>query len=326
LAGPAGEHCNDGIVNQLQPDVAMLLRAMAELDLPPLDSLPVAEARAFSRAMAAQRPRGPEVGEIVDGTLPGAAGELAYRLYRPATPGPHPVVVYFHGGGWVLGGHDSDDPLCRDLCARSGAMIVSVDYRHAPESRFPAAVDDAFAALQWVAGHGESLGGRAGPVAVAGWSAGGNLAAVVCRLARDAGGPPIAGQLLITPVTDGTTDRPSHTENADGYVLTGALLAWFWAHYADPADRSDPRASPLTAPSLAGLPPAAVFTSQFDPLRDEGDAYAAALADAGVAVQHVPCRGHVHTSLGAVGVIISSAPLRARMAEALRQFFDGSPS
>ena len=132
LTGPSGTHCNDGVVNRLQPDVRMMLQMMAELDLPPLDSLPVAEARAFSDALAQQRPPGPDVGEIVDATLPGAAGELDYRIYRPSITGPHPVVVYFHGGGWVLGSHDSDDPFCRDLCDRTGAMIVSVDYRHGP--------------------------------------------------------------------------------------------------------------------------------------------------------------------------------------------------
>ena len=136
--GPGGSRCHDGVVRQVQPDVQIVLDVVAELGLPPLESMSVEDARAFSTAMATQRPPGPEVGEIVDGTLPGAAGDLAYRLYRPATPGPHPVVVYFHGGGWVLGSADSDDPLCRDLCVRSGAVIISVDYRHAPEARFPA--------------------------------------------------------------------------------------------------------------------------------------------------------------------------------------------
>jgi cation diffusion facilitator CzcD-associated flavoprotein CzcO/acetyl esterase/lipase len=318
--GPGGSQCHDGVVNRLQPDVAILLRTIDELGLPSLESLPVDEARAFSRAMAAHRPPGPEVGAIVDGTLPGATGDLDYRLYRPSGDGPHPVVVYFHGGGWVLGAHDADGPFCRDLCVRAGAIIVSVDYRHAPESRFPAAVDDAVAALRWVADHVESLGGRPGPVAVAGWSAGANLAAVACRLARDAGGPALSGQLLVTPVTDGTTRRPSHHENADGFELTAALMDWFWDHYADPVDRSDPRASPLLATDLAGLPPAAVFTCEFDPLRDEGAAYADALAAAGVEVRHHRCRGHVHRSLLAVDLIISGAPVRERMAQELRSF------
>jgi cation diffusion facilitator CzcD-associated flavoprotein CzcO/acetyl esterase/lipase len=324
IDGPGGSSCHDGAVNRLQPDVAILLDAMAELDLPPLESLQCDEARAFSQAMAAQRPPGPDVGEIVDGTYEGAEGELAYRLYRPARAGPHPVVVYFHGGGWVLGAADSDDPFCRDLCVRSDAIVVSADYRHAPEARFPAAPDDAFAAVRWVAEQAESLGGVPGRIAVAGWSAGANLAAVACRRARDAGGPTITGQLLVAPVTDCDFSRQSYTENADGFVLTTALMHWFWDHYADPADRDDPSASPIRADDLGGLPTAAVFTGEFDPLRDEGIAYAEALSAAGADVRHVPCRGQIHTSLTAVDLIISSAPIRAQMAESLRGFF-GAP-
>ena len=171
----------------------------------------------------AVRPPGPEVGEVVDGTLPGPAGDLDYRLYRPEGDGPHPLVLYFHGGGWVLGDQISDDPFCRDLCVRSGAVIVSANYRHGPEDRFPAAPDDAFAALQWVAEHAVELGGIPGQLAVAGWSAGANLAAIVCQQARDAGGPEITGQLLLTPVTDCDLDTGSYQENADGFVLTKAL-------------------------------------------------------------------------------------------------------
>ena len=185
----------------------------------------VEDARAFMVASTADRPPGPAVGEVVDGVLPGPAGNLDYRLYRPASPGPHPVVAYFHGGGWVLGSLDSDDPFCRDLCARSDTVIVSVNYRHAPEAPFPAAADDAFAAVQWIAAHTVALGGTAGQLAVAGWSAGGNMAAVACQLARDAGGPVILGQLLVTPVTDYDMTRASYLENAEGYVLTASTDA-----------------------------------------------------------------------------------------------------
>ena len=272
-------------------------------------------------ATAAQRPPGPDVGEIIDANLPGAAGDLDYRLYRPNTAGPHPIVAYFHGGGWVLGSHESDDPFCRDLCDRTGAVVISVDYRHAPEHPYPAAADDAFAAVQWIADHATELGGVPGQLVVAGWSAGANVATVAARRARDAGGPEITGQLLVAPVTDGSREYPSMRENADGYVLTKALMSWFWAHYA--ADRSSPIASPLLADSLADLPPAAVFTCEFDPLRDEGAAYADALAAAGVATHHHQCRGHLHTSLTAVDVIVSGAPIRAAMAEQVQKFFAG---
>ncbi len=320
--GPKGRVVNDGKIKTLMPDIELLLETVAALNLPRFETLSAVDARALSLALGAARPAGPEVGEVLDGTLPGAAGNpLEYRLYRPKSEGPHPVVVYYHGGGWVLGSAISDDPFCRDLCDRSGALIVSVNYRHGPEQRFPAAADDAFAALKWVAGHAGRLGGIAGRVAVAGWSAGANLAAVVSQLARDHDGPALSGQLLLTPVTDGGASGGSYDSNCEGYILTRPLMDWFWNAYADQTERLDPKASPLRAASLAGLPPAMVVTAEFDPLRDQGNAYAAALAAAGVPVRHLPCRGHIHTSVTAVGVLPSGAPVRAEMAAAIRGFF-----
>ncbi len=315
--------CNDGIIRQAQPDVAIMLQVMGEMDLPPIESMTPDQAREFMAQSALVRPPGPDVGEIVDGTYPGADGELGYRLYRPAGDGPHPVVLYFHGGGWVLGSHESDDPLCRDLCARTGAIVVSCDYRHAPEHRFPAAPDDGFAALQWLASNVEELGGRPGPIVVCGWSAGANVATVVTHMARDASGPSIAGQVLLNPVVDADFTRPSYTENAEGWVLTKALMEWFWDFYADPEDRSDPRASPIEG-DLSGLPSAVVFTAQFDPLHDGGVAYVEALNAAGTEARHSFMRGHMHTSISAVDVIISSAPERAEVAAALMAML-GSP-
>jgi cation diffusion facilitator CzcD-associated flavoprotein CzcO/acetyl esterase/lipase len=324
LSGPAGAQCNDGVVRRLQPDVAMVLEMMATLDLPPLETMSPTDARAFMEASATMRPPGPDVGEVVDGVLPGAGGDLRYRLYRPVSPGPHPIVAYFHGGGWVLGSHESDDPFCRDLCDRSGAIVVSVDYRHAPEYRFPAAAEDAFAAVCWIGEHAAELGAIPGQLAVAGWSAGGNVATVAARMARDAGGPEVLGQLLVNPVTDSDMDRASYRDCADGYVLTKALMEWFWDHYMDGADPTDPRVSPLRASDLSGLPPAVIVTSEFDPLSDEGAAYARALKEAGVATSHVFARGHTHTSLTMVGMVLSGAPVRAEMGDALRGFFRAS--
>ena len=321
LSGPETSHTNDGVIQRVQPDVTIMLEVMDELGLPDIESLPVDDARAFMAAMGAESPPGPDVGEIVDGVLPGADGDLDYRLYRPDGVGPHPVVAYFHGGGWVLGDTTSDDAFCRDLCVRSDAVIVSVNYRHAPEARFPAAPDDGFAAVCWISDHAIELGGIPGELAVAGWSAGANVAAVVCQRARDEGGPHISGQLLVTPVTDCDFDRPSYTENGEGFVLTAALMRWFWDHYADPDERSDPRASPLRAESLADLPPALVVTCEFDPLRDEGTAYAQALQDAGVEARHLACRGLIHTALPAVDVLLSPTPYRAEIGEALKSFF-----
>jgi cation diffusion facilitator CzcD-associated flavoprotein CzcO/acetyl esterase/lipase len=322
LSGPGRDECRDGVIRTMQPDVAVVLELLATVGLPPLETLPVPDARAIMSAINATRPPSPEVGEVTDGALPGPGGDLPYRLYRPAVPaeGPYPIVVYFHGGGWVLGDLDSDDPLCRDLCARSGAIVVSVNYRHAPEDRFPAAAEDAFAAVRWVDANAADLGGIPGQLAVAGWSAGGNIAAVACQLARDAGGPRILGQLLMHPVVDSDLTRQSYVDNGDGYILTKGLMSWFWDHYADPADRGDLRLAPLRG-DLAGLPPACVVTADFDPLRDEGLAYVDALHAAGVPVRHVRARGHTHTSVTMVGVVISGAPVRAEMAEALTGFF-----
>jgi cation diffusion facilitator CzcD-associated flavoprotein CzcO/acetyl esterase/lipase len=320
LTGPAvAAQCNDGEIVRLQPDVRLVLGMLEEMKLPPIESFGAQGARDFVAQFNASRPAGRPIGEVVDGTLPGPDGQLPYRLYRPATPGPHPVVVYFHGGGWVLGDEQSDDPFCRDMVRRTGMMFVSVGYRHAPEHRFPAAAEDGYAATRWIAEHAAELGGQPGPVLVAGWSAGGNIAAVTCQLARDRGGPEIAGQLLVCPVTDCVFDRPSYNDNALGFFLTRSLMYWFWDLYCSPADRTDPRVSPLRG-KLDGLPPAFIVTCEFDPLRDEGVAYADALAAAGVPVEQLKARGHFHSSFTMVDVVITGAGGRTQMADALRRF------
>ena len=209
----------------LHPQVEAYLKSIA--DLPPVWSLPVDEARRNYNE-AAPLNAGPldEVAQIEDRLLPGPEGEVPVRIYTPTDAGAG-TFVFFHGGGWVLGNLDSDDPLCRDLCARSGAVVLSVNYRHAPEVRFPAAALDAFAAVRWADANAIELGGIPGQLAVAGWSAGGNVAAVACQLARDAGGPHISGQLLFCPAVDSDLTRPSYEENGDGYILTTALMRWF---------------------------------------------------------------------------------------------------
>lgn len=320
-SGPAGFHCNEGVIRYVKPDVQMVLDLIASLEQPPLETLPVDQARAAMDANAATRAPGPDVGEIIDSKLPGPDGELDYRLYRPATAGPHPIVVYYHGGGWVLGHTSSDDPFCRHLCTSSNSIVVSVDYRHAPEARFPAAVDDAYGALNWIAENAESLGGDSKQLAVAGWSAGGNLATVVCQLARSLDGPNISGQLLVCPATDRDFSTASYGDNAEGYVLTRNLMTWFWDQYCDASDRNDPRVSPLRAESLDGLPPAMVVTAELDPLRDEGNAYAAKMHAAGVAVQHIQAPGQIHTSLTAVDMVVSANDVRQAMSDGIRGFF-----
>jgi acetyl esterase len=234
-----------------------------------------------------------------DRSIPGPAGPLRLRIYRPRGPGAEsaPLVTFFHGGGWVIGDIDTHDGSCRILSRRTGAVVVSVDYRLAPEHPFPAALDDCDAAVTWVAAQARDLGADPGRLAVAGDSAGGNLAAAVTLRARERGGPAIAAQALVYPAVDFTTVRPSEMSNGEGYLLTAAAMHWFAAQYLGDHDPSDPRASPLLA-DLAGLPPAVVATAEFDPLRDEGRAYADALRDAGVAVDHLEFPGLVHGFMG----------------------------
>jgi acetyl esterase/lipase len=320
--GPDGEVTNDGVVRRLQRDVMGMLEVMEEMGVPPLEMLSPDDARALMVVSREARPPGPEVGEVVDGTLPGADGDLSYRLYRPATEGPHPVVIYFHGGGWVIGDLDSDDPICRLLCRESDALVVSVDYRHAPEHRFPAAHDDAWAAARWIADNAAELGGDPARIVVAGWSAGGNLATSTAIRARDDGGPALCGQVLVNPVIDSDMSRPSYEESAEGYLLGRATMEYFFDHYTDEPGRTDPRIAVLRSDDLSGLPPALVVTAEFDPLRDEGAAYVEALEAAGSEARELPMRGQIHTSIGGVGVIRSADPVRADIAATLKGFFD----
>jgi len=259
---------------------------MAERGVPPTHTLSPAEARAFYRERRTfTQPEPPQVAAVRELTATTPQGDIPLRLYRPLGSDATtvlPVLVYYHGGGWVIGDLDTHDTLCRELANAAGCAVVAVDYRMGPEHRFPAAVDDVLAATRWVREQAGALRLDPGRLAVGGDSAGGNLAAVVALAARDAGDLPIAFQLLIYPATDMRRGHPSHTTNGDGYVLTRDTLAYFHDHYiADPAHDLDWRASPLLHTDLAGLPPALVITAGYDPLRDEGLDYARALTEAG---------------------------------------------
>lgn len=255
-----------------------------------------------ARALTAQRAGWFEphaVHEVYDRTVPGPAGPVPVRVYRPSEATGLPVVVWFHGGGWVIGGLDSHDHLCRLLCDDAGCVVVSVDYRLAPEHPFPAAVEDCVAAYGWVAANATEVGGDPGRVAVGGDSAGGNLAAVVALTRRDAGDPPPRAQVLVYPVTDHEFDSPSMHENATGYFLEREHMRWFFGHYLrTPADADDWRVSPLRAPDLSGVAPAIVVTAEYDPLRDQGEAYGARLRAAGVDTEIVRGEGLFHGFFG----------------------------
>ena len=252
----------------------------------------------FRETRPASTPTPPQIGMVRDLTADGPLGPIPLRVYRPAgVPASTPlaVLVFFHGGGWVIGDLETHDVLCRQLTAGSGVSVVSVDYRLAPEHKFPAAVDDAWAATRWVVAHAGELAVDASRLAVGGDSAGGNLAAVVALLARDKGAPAIAVQVLIYPVTDLVGETRSYRDFAEGYLLTREGMRWFIAHYLTAeAEAADWRASPLRAQSLAGLRPALIVTAGFDPLRDEGEAYAERLRDAGVRVDSVCYGGMIH--------------------------------
>jgi acetyl esterase len=277
------------------PEIRELLDRLAASGRPPLHRQTVSQARAFHTGDApAQNGPATPVAAVAGRTVPGPAGELPVRVYTPEGPGPFPIVVWFHGGGWVVGTLDTYDPLCRALAASVPAVVVSVGYRLAPEHRWPAAAEDAYAATLWASANAAALGGAQHRLAVAGDSAGGNLAAAVALGARDRGGPVIAFQLLVYPVLDVAGDTGSWREHAEGFYLTAAGMRWYWDHYLGAADGTAPDASPLRAAVLGGLPPALVIGAEHDILRDEGEAYAARLRDAGVAAEASRYEGMVH--------------------------------
>ncbi len=280
----------------LDPAVVALLEQMPALDERPT----VEQMRELSRGASLFGGGDPSV-RTSELTIPGPAGGIPARLYLPlAGDAPPGLAVFYHGGGWVICGLDSHDGICRDLAGRSGAAVLSVDYRLAPEHPFPAAVDDAWAALEWAHAHAGDLGADRDRLAVAGDSAGGNLAAVMALMARDHG-LPLRLQLLVYPATDFSRRRPSVKDNGTGYLLTEADMDWFEGHYAP--DRTDWRASPMLASDHRGVAPAVVMTCEYDPLRDEGDDYASTLAAAGVPVTHHCYPGLIHGAFSMTSVI-----------------------
>jgi len=286
----------------LDPTIKTLLDGLAAAGGPALGTQSVVETRAAFDNMPLPRKQ-IELSSIESRRIPGPAGEIPVRIYHPHGAGVKPVLVYFHGGGWVIGTLDSYDATCRELAQGADCVVISVDYRLAPEHRYPAAPDDCYAALRWVTANAASLGVDARRLAVGGDSAGGNLSAVVSQMARDKGGPAIRFQLLIYPVTDADFTRRSYVDNAEGYLLTTASMHWFWDHYVpSKPQRAEPYASPIRAADLSGLPPAWVCTAEFDPLRDEGEAYAKRLQQAGVSTALTRFDGLIHgfVSMGLV--------------------------
>jgi acetyl esterase len=309
---PAARQLVDAL-SEVFPDVGGKVRDAAEAR------------RILARApLAPGNPR--RVERVVDQSIPGPAGalEIPLRIYWPVADARGlPVIVFFHGGGWVLCNLDTHDPLCRVMTNEVGAIVVSVDYRLAPEHRFPAAAEDAYAATRWVAANARELGADPTRLAVAGDSAGGNLAAVVALMARDRGAPPLRFQLLVYPVIDHACDTASYRENAEGYFLTAAHMRWYWDQYLGDLDRSQPYASPLRAPSLAGLPPAHIVTAELDPLRDEAEAYAERLRAAGVPVTVRRASGMFHGFFGMAELLEGARQANDEAFRAVREALAG---
>ncbi len=308
----------------LDPESQRLIDLMAAANRPAWNTLSPRAARELYLSLrpAAQGPR-PAGAKVVDRTIAGPAGDLAVRIYRPASAPADaklPCLVYAHGGGWVFGNLDSHDVLCAQFALEAGIVVFAIDYRLAPEARFPGAFDDVVAGLQWVATNGAAIGVDSSKLAIGGDSAGGNLAAAASIWARDNGGPALRLQLLAYPVTDAVGRAESYRRYEDGYGLNAATMEWFFDHYApDKAGRGDWRVSPLRAGSLGGLPPALVITAGYDPLRDEGRAYAFRLQQEGTQADLVEFGGMLHGFLSSPMLLHGARRGTSLAAAALRE-------
>jgi acetyl esterase len=304
----------------LHPQVETFLQQLNAAEGPAFESLSPADARVAFTGLSLLDAK-EEVAKVEDRTVPGPAGDVPIRVYTPNLPdgaAPTGIVLFTHGGGFVVGDLDSHDGSCRMLANRSGAVVVAVDYRLAPEASAPAALEDSVAALTWAVEHRAELGATNDKVAVAGDSAGGNLAALLCLRSRDLSGPEIAFQLLVYPCTDLSLGHPSIIENGEGHLLTRTGMEWFMAHYLGNVDPKDPTVSPLFVDSCIGLPPAMVITAEFDPLRDEGEAYAERLRADGVPVEAIRYDGQIHGFFGRATILDDARDAIDRAGAALK--------
>ena len=327
-------------MKNIDSDMQGVLDQLAKFNSPPVETLEYGNARATptfknaveemaansatTRAMNVAMPAMPEpVAKVEHLLIPTDDGEVLARVFTPDGDGPFPVLVYFHGGGWVIANLDVYEPSCRALCNAAEAVVVSVNYRMSPEAKYPAAVNDAYAATQWVIQNAAQINGDASRVAIAGESAGGNLATVACLKAKDEGGRMPVAQLLVYPVTDTSMSQPSYAENTDTQPLHTSMMPWFWNYYLEnDSQKTEKYVAPLMADDLGGLPPAIVITAEHDPLRDEGEQYAKKLADAGVSVNSQRFDGVVHEFFGLAGAVSKAKEAMTFAADNLKKVFE----
>lgn len=307
----------------LDPQVQFLLEQLASLNEPEMDTQTPEAVREGMKLRLAMFGAPQPIAYIENRTIPVQSGEIPIRIYRPEGNGPFPVLVFFHGGGWVIGDLDTHEEICRSLANKVTCAVVSVDYRLAPEHKFPTAPEDCYAATKWVAANAAQLLGDPSRIAIGGDSAGGNLSAVVAQMARDRGGPPLVFQLLIYPATDFRMNTPSIDENAEGYFLTKKDMIWFTNHYLNnEQEKLNPLASPFLAADLHGLPPALVITAEYDPLRDEGERYGQRLKEAGVPTTISRYDGMIHGFFSMEAVLTKSQAAVAESVRALQAAFN----
>ena len=306
----------------LHPDARKVIEQQASQPAPETPPTPAQLRAGFAAAWRPPQDMA-EVGRAYERTVPGPGGDLRAKVFQPEGEGPFPTLIWFHGGGWVIGSLDENEATCRILCNQTGAVVLAVDYRLAPENPFPAAAEDAYAVLRWVSEHGEEIGADGERIAISGESAGGNLAAVASLMARDRGGPKPVLQLLVSPVTAPPGDRKSYVDYAEGYFFGRASMEWFFQQYPrDEADLRNPYMLPLLAEDLTGLPPALVMTAEYEVLRDEGEEYAHRLLDAGVPCELVRYPGQIHGFFALLTEQLSvSAVAHRRASAALRKAF-----
>lgn len=306
----------------LDPQAEKILKLIAKLNIPPLPTLEPAKAREITAQYRGKPRRWQPIPKVKNRTIRTPVGDIPIRIYTPKGNAPMPVLVYFHGGGWVLGDLDAADSICWNISLKAECVVVSVDYRLAPEHKFPAALEDAYAALKWVVANAIELHIDPARVGVGGDSAGGNIAAAVALMARDKGEPKLVYQLLIYPVIQNNFDTESYLKYGSGFGLTREEMIWFWQHYlADEADAQNHYASPILAEKLSNLPPALIITGECDVLRDEALAYGEKLQAAGVSVKLWEGEGMIHSFVGMAQVLDRGKDAIAYITTQLRQAF-----